>query len=279
MENFVMRSLAMALKKTACLLSLVLFVHSPQAYGSGTGKIDPRAGVPAQQLQSDLGGLKIVEKKEAVSNKKLHYKIKIALPQLAGVDSARVEKFNQAVAKLAAAQTREFKKRVNEYLHDPLSDEVDKWKSASPPPPYRLIISYKVISADKDLISVLFPCYVDYHGPHGSPFTMSFNYDLNRNAPVSLVDLFTQNSGYLKVISNYSIKKLKKQGKGYFAEFGAVPEVENFHTWNIIPAGLKITFDACQVDEYAAGERVVIVPYSVLKRIIRPDGLLAQFAK
>jgi hypothetical protein len=163
-------------------------------------------------------------------------------------------------------------------LSEPSVSRLDV-SNRKPPPPYRLIISYKVITADKDVISVLFPCYVHYHGVHGSPFTMSFNYDLNRNAPVRLADLFTQNSGYLKVISNYSIKKLKKQGIGYFAESAAGPEVENFHTWNITPAGLKITFDASEVDDYASGERVVIVPYSVLKRIIRPDGLLAQFAK
>jgi hypothetical protein len=42
---------------------------------------------------------------------------------------------------------------------------------------------------------------------------------------------------------------------------------------------LKITFDRYQVGAYAAGEHEVVVPYSVLKPIINPDGMLAQFAK
>jgi hypothetical protein len=42
---------------------------------------------------------------------------------------------------------------------------------------------------------------------------------------------------------------------------------------------LKITFDPYQVGPYVAGPHVVVVPYSVLKPIIKPDGLLARFAK
>jgi len=41
----------------------------------------------------------------------------------------------------------------------------------------------------------------------------------------------------------------------------------------------RITFDPYDVGSYADGEHVVVVPYSQLKPIIKPDGLLAEFAK
>jgi hypothetical protein len=114
---------------------------------------------------------------------------------------------------------------------------------------------------------------------HPNTSTESFNYDLNRNAPVRLAELFTPNSNYLKEISDYAIRELKKVETASWVENGAGPKIENFHSWNITPLGLKITFDNYQVGPYAAGPHEVVVPYSVLKPIIKPDGLLAQFAK
>jgi hypothetical protein len=72
---------------------------------------------------------------------------------------------------------------------------------------------------------------------------------------------------------------LKKLETATSAEEGAGPKIDNFHSWNITPVGLKITFDRYQVGPYVAGEHEVVVPYSVLKPIIKPDGLLGQFAK
>ncbi len=215
------------------------------------------------QLRFDLGGLKLDERKEESANKKLRYEIDTALPQLTGAGDARVEKFNQAVANLVASRTGEFKKTAGEMSR----------------PPSSLNVSYEVTASDKDFISVLFTFFEYSGGAHPNTTTESFNYDLNRNAPVRLADLFTPNSNYLKVISDYSVRELKKLDTVSSVENGAGPKVENFHSWNITPAGLKITFDRYQVGPYVAGEHEVVVPYSVLKPIIKPDGLLAHFAK
>ena len=245
--------------------------------GSWTGGRDGRQmPFSLRQLRFDLGGLRLEERKEESSNKKLRYEIDTALPQLAGADSARVEKFNQAVAKLVAGKTGEFKKAVDEIASEEAAAKQDA-KSAAPP--NSMGVSYKITAASKDFISALFSFYEYTGGAHPNTTTESFNYDLNRNAPVSLADLFTPNSNYLKVISDYSIMELKKLETVSYAEEGAGPKIENFHSWNITPLGLKITFDRYQVGAYAAGEHEVVVPYSVLKPIIRPDGPLAQFAK
>jgi Protein of unknown function (DUF3298) len=142
--------------------------------------------------------------------------------------------------------------------------------------------SEEVITVSKDFISVLY--YYNYEGgSHPNTVTESVTYDLNSNARVKLADLFIPNSNYLKLISRYAIKELKKLETTYEdesdVEGGAGPKIENFHSWNITPVGLKITFDPYDVGPYVSGFHEVVVPYSVLKPIIKPNGLLARFAR
>src|SRR5262245_49139802 len=245
--------------------------------GSWTGGKDGRQmPFSLRQLRFDLGGLKLDERKEESANKKLRYEISTALPQLAGAGDARVDKFNRAVTNLVAPRTGEFKKTADEMAREEAADKQDAKSSR---PPNSLNVSYEVTAADKDFISVLFTFFEYSGGAHPNTTTESFNYDLNRNAPVRLADLFTPNSNYLKVISDYSVRELKKLDTVSSVENGAGPKIENFHSWNITPAGLKITYDPYQVGPYVAGPHEVAVPYSLLKPIIKPDGLLAQFAR
>ncbi|MFS8085155.1 MAG: RsiV family protein, partial [Acidobacteriota bacterium] len=53
----------------------------------------------------------------------------------------------------------------------------------------------------------------------------------------------------------------------------------NYKAWVITKKGLWIVFDPYQVASYAAGPQTVLVPYSVLKDIIKPDGPVAALAK
>jgi uncharacterized protein DUF3298/peptidoglycan-N-acetylmuramic acid deacetylase PdaC-like protein len=222
-----------------------------------------------RQLRFDLGGLKIDRREEKKKDKTLGYEIETATPRLAGADSARVDNFNQAVGKLVAEVKGVFEETAKADAHD----------SASAVQNYNLGVSYEITDADKDFISLLFSFNSYLGGAHPNTNTKSFNYDLNRGSPVKLADLFTPGSNYLNVISGYSIGELKKIETTSQVESGAGPKVENFHSWNITPFGLQITFDAYQVGPYAVGPHEVVIPYSVLKPIIRPDGLLAQFAK
>jgi hypothetical protein len=244
--------------------------------GLWTGNDGKQIPFNMRQIRYDLSGLKLVEKNEKIENKKARYEIATSLPQLSGADSARAEKFNQSVANLTAARVGEFKTAVDEEARAGAAVEQDA-KSARPP--NTLSLRYEITAANKDFISALFSFNEYMGGAHPNTATESFNYDLNRNEPLRLTDLFVPNSNYLKVISEYSIRELKKLESTSWVEEGAGLKIENFHSWNITPAGLMITFDPYQVGPYAAGEHVVVVPYSVLKPIIRPDGLLAQFAK
>ncbi|MBV9959093.1 MAG: DUF3298 domain-containing protein, partial [Acidobacteria bacterium] len=99
-----------------------------------------------------------------------------------------------------------------------------------------------------------------------------------------LADLFKPGANYLEAISRYSVSDLKKRlgPEGVDDEWiqnGAGPDAGNYQGWNISKKGLAITFDPYQVASYAAGPQRVVIPYSVLKDIIKPDGPLAPFNK
>ena len=94
--------------------------------------------------------------KDKSANKKLRYEMGTALPQLAGADNARVEKFNRAVANLVAARTGEFRKDVNEQAREEAAARQD---AESPSSPSFLEVGYEVAAASKDFISVLFTFY------------------------------------------------------------------------------------------------------------------------
>ena len=105
---------------------------------------------------------------------------------------------------------------------------------------------------------------------------------------LKLADLFKPGAKYLDVISAYAIKDLKKQSKAQGAnamlddqsiEGGASASEKNYGSWTVTKKGLAITFDAYQVGPYAAGPQNVVVPYSTLKDIINPEGVLGPLTK
>lgn len=229
-------------------------------------------GLPVMlaEKQYDLGGLKLINKEQKEENKKQKLSLAAAFPQLAGND-ARAEKFNQTISAMVGKQLKGFKSENKGAAKEADADR----------PGYTMDLSYSVAHADRNLVSVLFNHYSYTGGAHGMSGSAAYNYDLNRGAMLRLSDLFQPKSNYLKVISDYCIAALKKRDLGDEEQIrgGAGPKAENYSSWNITPQGLQITFDAYQVAAYAAGPQEVVVPYSVLKPIIKPDGPLASFVK
>jgi hypothetical protein len=268
--------------------------------GTWTGAKDKKPlAVNLRELAFDLGGLQLSEKRLKEGGKKSKYQVISRLPQLTGEELGKVEKFNKTVGSFVAKRTGDFKKAVVEMIKE--DAEAAKAQAAAAPetqpetqpetPPaapatpampdrsYEMDVSYTVTAASKDFISILFYFYEDSGGAHPNTHTASFNYDLNRGEALKLADLFAPKANYLKTISDYCIKELKKLKTVESADEGASAKLDNFDSWNIAPSGLRITFDRYTVAAYAAGDHEVVVPYSALKPIIRPDGLLAPYAK
>jgi hypothetical protein len=269
-------------------------IQTLRLIGEWTGAKSKKAlAVNLREQVFDLGGLQITEKKLKEGGKKFKYMIGSSAPQLVGDDTAKVEKFNKTVLGFITRRTGEFKKSTTELLKEEAAqpatlpktlesrDESKPEAPAAEPTPeqlYTMEVSYTITAATKDYISVLFYFYEYSGGAHPNTTTNSFNYDLNRNEALRLPDLFAPKANYLKTISDYCIKELKKLKTVETAEEGAGPDLEKFKSWNIAPSGLRITFDRYQVAAYAAGDHEVVIPFATLKPLLKPDSVIAPLA-
>ena len=226
------------------------------------------------------GDVELVAKQIKESNKKLNYEIAVQYPQFSGGGAAanpNFEKFNQTARALVTKEISEFKKAMAP-------------EEGEEPPPEGsmgsdLSVGYEVTLARDDLISVKFDIGSYYQGAaHPNSYSHVVNYDLKNGKPIKLADLFTPGAKYLQAISAFCIADLKKQSseKGLLEDQireGAGPNAKNFQSWTISKQGLGINFDSYQVGPYAAGPQFVLVPYSALKDMIKPDGPIGQFAQ
>lgn len=150
-------------------------------------------------------------------------------------------------------------------------------------------VGYDVMYADDDLISVLFGEDTFTGGAHPNHDYFTLTYDLKSGRELKLADLFKTGAKYLSTISAYAIRDLKARkdpdtGENMgiaqdIFEDGAKPTAANYRCWNLSKKGLLITFPPYQVAAYAYGPQSVIVPYSQLKAIARPNGALAKVNK
>lgn len=227
------------------------------------------------------GGVEIIAKRIKENNKKLKYEIDAEYPQLTGSTDPNFEKFNQTVRGMVLKKVADFRKEMTDQAGE--ENPVDTSMGSD------LGIGYTIALAKDDLISVQFDIGGYYAGAaHPNSYTEVVNFDLKNGKALKLADLFKPGSKYLQALSTYCINDLKKQAKQKGADAmldddwiqrGAGPNAANYKSWTITKKGLGINFDSYQVAPYAAGPQYVLVPYSALKEIIKPDGPLAQFVK
>lgn len=223
------------------------------------------------------GDVELVSKQIKETDKKLVYEVSAHYPQLNGGNNPNFEKFNQVARGLVTKKVAGFKKDMAPEEGEEPRPENSMGSS--------LDVGYTLMLAQDDLVSVKFDVGSYYQGAaHPNSHSDVVNYDLKNGKVLKLGDLFKPGSKYLQAIADYSIADLKKQGKekGLIdgeIENGAAPLAKNYQSWVITKKGLGITFDAYQVGPYAAGPQSVMVPYSVLKDIINPEGPISQFAK
>jgi len=229
------------------------------------------------------GGAEVASKSIKETNKKLKYEIDAEYPQVTGASDNRFDKFNQEAKNLAAGEAARFKKEMVEWS----ADQADQGDQESSTLGSSLDIGYNISLATDDLISTQFNIGTYFQrAAHPNSNSRVLNYDLKAGKLLKLGDLFKPGTRYLQTISSYSIKDLKKQSqsKGDLLldeeiERGAGADPKNYQSWVITKKGLGITFDSYQVAPHAAGPQYVLIPYSALKDIVKPDGPLGPFVK
>jgi hypothetical protein len=233
------------------------------------------------------GGVALTAKQLKESNKKLNYKIEAAYPQATGAPDNRFDKFNQEAKNRVTKRISDFKKELADVAKDEATSPSTSPEDKSSFPTNSLDITYSIALAKDDLISIEFD--VDSYSSgaaHPNSSSAVLNYDVKTGKALKLADLFNPGAKYIQSISAYCIKDLKSQSKSKDSmlddqtiQSGAGPDAQNYDSWTITKKGLKIIFDPYQVAAYAAGPQSVVVPYSALKDLIKPDGPLAQFVK
>jgi hypothetical protein len=233
----------------------------------------------SQQPLEFSAPVRVVPKVIKEASKEKLYTVDAEYPQIEG--DSRFDGFNREARSLMTKDVAAFKSAETVQEMDEASELPSETQNSS------LNAGYDFRYATDDLISLEFDEGSYSRGAaHGSHLTQVLNYDVRNGKKLSLSDLFNAKSNYLKVISDYCVKELKQRAKNGDSMIledqiqpGAGPHMDNYRAWAITKKGLWITFDPYQVAAYAAGPQYVLVPYSVLKDIIKPDGPIGNFAK
>ena len=237
----------------------------------------PTEFIVTQQPYEFTGTVSVVPKVIKEANKQKLYTVNAEYPQIDG--DSRFDGFNREARAMITKDVGAFK-----------TAETDISEAGDLPAETQnstMEIGYDFHYATDNLISVAFTEGSYSRGAaHGNSLTQVLNYDVKNAKKLALADLFTTKSKYLNVISTYCQKELKERAKKPDAMIldeligsGAGPQADNYRACSITKKGLWITFDPYQVAAYAAGPQHILVPYSVLKDIIKPDGPIAIFAK
>lgn len=239
-----------------------------------------------QTSSSDAKKYKISTMKITEENKL--YSLDAQYPELTNCPSGEVkEGFNKWVKTYIDENIKEFVKNSEE-------------TSNIPSTPSFMGIGYHMASETGRFVSLNFGINTYYSGTaHPSNDVATLTYDLEKNKPVILSDLFMNKrkdaikyddifklskDEFLEEISDYCIKDLKRQSSDAgtppspWMEEGAGPKADNFKNFTLNKDSLEIFFGEYQVGCHAEGMKSVIIPYDKLKDYINPDGPIGELA-
>jgi len=197
-----------------------------------------------------------------------NYTISADTPVLEGSNDPRVQTFNALAEEITQDAVNEFEASLKYAPATPITSGSS------------LDVKYELLSPPGDPYSLKFNMAGYFDGAaHPYHYSKTLNYELEAGEELRLADLFLPDSNPLQVIADYCKAELSTRDIAFDAfSTGADPTEENYRNWNITRDGLLITFDEYQVAPYAAGPQTVLIPYSQLSAIIKPDGPLARFA-
>ncbi len=142
--------------------------------------------------------------------------------------------------------------------------------------------NYSIEYYSPDLISLSGEVFSYTGGAHGNTFYMSSNYWIKdgKALRLGLSDLFMPKSNYIKVLSDYCIRDLRKQQAGWVLN-GELKELkaDDLLAFVISPRGVTFAFAPYAAGPYAEGSYFVTIGYTELKDAVNPAGPLKQFLK
>lgn len=153
------------------------------------------------------------------------------------------------------------------WLHDmePITgfENCTDWHSAS----------FEIVRFDDDLLSINYRNSSFGAGAaHPNSYTTTYNFVLGPVRRLSVTDLFSPTIDHLAWLSKFCTDKLLtsriSDSEHKWVVEGTSPEENHFRSIAIDSDGLIVTFDAYQVDCYAAGPQLVHIPASEIQPIL-----------
>ncbi len=253
-----------------------LSTASPAASPSAT----PGSGKPLQAERVDkTWSSKFKFKRKSIKTKhegNRGYEISVDYPQIESARTSATRRFNHWIKEKATGYVAQFKglERSAE-IHDKRKHLPKVGIDES------LEIDYQVYYSDDRLISLRLTHTVMALGQmHPIDYYETLNYDLKEGRDLRAADVFYP--AYLKTFSRLCRDQLKENYDLQYAtddwvKSGTTPRAHNFKNWNLVPEGILISFEDYQIAAHAFGQAELIVPYSDLKRVLRPYRVIVRF--
>lgn len=145
---------------------------------------------------------------------------------------------------------------------------------------YSMEAKQQVIYNSPKLLTVKEDLYSYTGGAHGNFGTIFYNFDMEKGQLLSLKDVLKNDfEGTLKAKAEAVFKaKYLEEGATSYSEMGFYFENDQFSmtdNFAFTKEGLKFLYNPYEVAPYALGQQEILLPYSEIKDLIRPDGLLA----
>ncbi|WP_183560748.1 DUF3298 and DUF4163 domain-containing protein [Mucilaginibacter sp. SP1R1] len=148
---------------------------------------------------------------------------------------------------------------------------------------YELNSYAKVIIQDSSLTTLEIGGYTYQGGAHGASATFFINWDTKANKSITLSDLFRDNyTEKLKSTAETIFRKNEKLSdtaslaKDYFFKDNRFALNDNF---SVTPLGIKFFFNQYEIKPYAAGTTTLLIPYSQIRSLLRPNTVVAKYIK
>ena len=127
---------------------------------------------------------------------------------------------------------------------------------------------YTVSYASPRSLTVTYEIWTYTGGIHGNNDVITLSYDVESGQRLLLEDLVADADIALERLAAYCLKALSASLGEDLDEAmltsGTVPELDNYSSFSLFPAGLRIHFQPYQVAPFAAGPQRVDVPLEVL---------------
>jgi uncharacterized ubiquitin-like protein YukD len=148
---------------------------------------------------------------------------------------------------------------------------------------YELNNKARVLRQDSDFTTLQIDGYSYLGGAHGGAFTGFVNWATKAHKDLKLKDILVD--GGEAQLNQIAEKIFRKQENlsdtsslknDYFFKDNKFSLNENFL---ISPIGLRFVYNQYEIKPYAAGKTDLVIPYTQIKKLIRPNTVVAQYIK